>query len=283
MYDIFKTTLLLSLFGFGATSLLLLLKPLTTRKLPAKWQYCVWIIVLISMVLPTYKMVPANREVQSLLIVPTNPILQTEIQPQEDQHPDTMITYHLPPEYREIHLSPKIQIRLSDLLVVIWILGIFLFLFIVLTNYFCFLRCKRKKSMKIYDNRIFSELKNELGIKRAVRLKAVSDTGSPMLVGILFPIVYLPCRDIPDDSMRMILLHELTHYKRKDLLVKWFAVLVNAIHWFNPLCYLACANLSEACEVACDMSVTKNMSEEERKLYMQTILKLVEERNERNA
>ena len=137
--------------------------------------------------------------------------------------------------------------------------------------------------MKIYDNRIFSEVKNELGIKRAVRLKAVSDTGSPMLVGILFPIVYLPCRDIPDDSMRMILLHELTHYKRKDLLVKWFAVLVNAIHWFNPLCYLACANLSEACEVACDMSVTKNMSEEERKLYMQTILKLVEERNERNA
>lgn len=84
---------------------------------------------------------------------------------------------------------------------------------------------------------------------------------------------------ISDNNMRMVLLHELTHYKRKDLLVKWFAVLVNAVHWFNPLCYLACTALSEACEVSCDMSVTKNMSEDEQKLYMQTILNLVEERS----
>ena len=91
--------------------------------------------------------------------------------------------------------------------------------------------------------------------------------------------VYIPCREIPDDNMRMVLLHELTHYKRKDLLIKWFAVLVNAVHWFNPLCYLACANLSEACEVSCDMSVTKNMSEDEQKLYMQTILNLATERS----
>ena len=100
-----------------------------------------------------------------------------------------------------------------------------------------------------------------------------------MLVGILFPTVYIPCREIPDENMRMVLLHELTHYKRKDLLVKWFAILVNAVHWFNPLCYLACAALSEACEVSCDMSATKNMSEDEQKLYMQTILNLVEERS----
>ena len=79
--------------------------------------------------------------------------------------------------------------------------------------------------------------------------------------------------------MRMVLLHELTHYKRKDLIIKWLAVLVNSVHWFNPLCYIACANLSEACEVSCDMSVTKNMSQDEQKLYMQTILDLAEERS----
>ena len=100
-----------------------------------------------------------------------------------------------------------------------------------------------------------------------------------MLVGVLFPTVYLPCREIPDENMRMVLLHELTHYKRKDLLVKWFSVFVNAVHWFNPLCYLACAALSEACEVSCDMAVTKNMTEEEQKLYMQTILHLAAERS----
>lgn len=278
MYDVFKTVLILSLFGFGITALLLLLKPITAKKLPARWQYCVWIILLISMVLPTYKLIP-KKEAQKLAIVPQNQTAQTETQPQEETNPDTVVTYDTPIEYREVNISPKIQIRLFDLIAYIWGAGVLIFLLVIIISYFRFLCRKNKNAVKISDNKIFSEVKNELKIKRHIRLKASSDIGSPMLVGILFPTVYIPCLEIPDDNMRMVLLHELTHYKRKDLLVKWFAVLVNAVHWFNPLCYLACAALSEACEVSCDMAVTKNMSEDEQKLYMQTILNLVEERS----
>ena len=278
MYDVFKTVLILSLFGFGITALLLLLKTITAKKLPARWQYCVWIILLISMVLPTYKLIP-KKEAQKLAIVPQNQTAQTETQPQEETNPDTVVTYDTPIEYREVNISPKIQIRLFDLIAYIWGAGVLIFLLVIIISYFRFLCRKNKNAVKISDNKIFSEVKNELKIKRHIRLKASSDIGSPMLVGILFPTVYIPCLEIPDDNMRMVLLHELTHYKRKDLLVKWFAVLVNAVHWFNPLCYLACAALSEACEVSCDMAVTKNMSEDEQKLYMQTILNLVEERS----
>lgn len=278
MYDVFKTVLILSLFGFGITALLLLLKPITAKKLPARWQYCVWIILLISMVLPTYKLIP-KKEAQKLAIVPQNQTAQTETQPQEETNPDTVVTYDTPIEYREVNISPKIQIRLFDLIAYIWGAGVLIFLLVIIISYFRFLCRKNKNAVKISDNKIFSEVKNELKIKRHIRLKASSDIGSPMLVGVLFPTVYIPCREIPDNNMRMVLLHELTHYKRKDLLVKWFAILVNAVHWFNPLCYLACAALSEACEVSCDMAVTKNMSEDEQKLYMQTILNLVEERS----
>ncbi len=97
-----------------------------------------------------------------------------------------------------------------------------------------------------------------------------------MLVGAFFPAIYIPCREIPDENMRMVLLHELTHYKRKDLFVKWLSVFANAAHWFNPLAYILRANIAEACEVSCDMEVTKNMSADEQKLYMQTIIDLVE-------
>ena len=278
MYDVFKTVLILSLFDFGITALLLLLKPITAKKLPARWQYCVWIIVLISMVLPAYKLIP-KKEAQKLSIVPQNQTVQTETQPQKENNSDTVVTYDTPIEYREVNLSSKIQIRLFDLIAYIWGTGVLIFSLVVIISYFRFLCHKNKNAVKISDNKIFSEVKKELKIKRRIRLKASSDIGSPMLVGILFPTVYIPCREIPDNNMRMVLLHELTHYKRKDLLVKWFAILVNAVHWFNPLCYLACAALSEVCEVSCDMSVTKNMSEDEQKLYMQTILNLVEERS----
>lgn len=278
MYDIFKTVLILSLFGFGITALLLLFKPITAKRLPARWQYCVWVAVLISMLFPAYKLIP-KKEAQKLSIVPQNQTVQTETQPQEEINPDTVVTYDTPIEYREVNLSSKIQIRLFDLIAYIWGTGVLIFSLVVIISYFRFLCHKNKNAVKISDNKIFSEVKKELKIKRHIRLKASSDIGSPMLVGVLFPTVYIPCQEIPDNNMRMVLLHELTHYKRKDLLVKWFAVLVNAVHWFNPLCYLACAALSEACEVSCDMSVTKNMSEDEQKLYMQTILNLVEERS----
>ena len=278
MYDVFKTVFILSLFGFGITALLLLLKPITAKKLPARWQYCVWIVVLISMVLPTYKLIP-KKEAQRLSIVPQNQTVQTETQPQEGTNSDTVVTYDTPIEYREVNLSPKIQIRLFDLIAYIWGTGVLIFLLVVMISYFWFLCRKNKNAVKISDNKIFSEVKKELKMKKHIRLKASSDIGSPMLVGVLFPTVYIPCREIPNDNMRMVLLHELKHYQRKDLLVKCLAVLVNAVHWFNPLCYLACANLSEACEVSCDMAVTKNMSEEEQKLYMQTILNLATERS----
>lgn len=278
MYDVFKTVLILSLFGFGITALLLLLKPITAKRLPARWQYCVWITLLISMVFPAYKLIP-KKEAQKLSIVPQNQTVQTTVQPHEETHPDTVVTYDTPIEYREVNISPKISIRLFDLIAYIWGAGVLIFLLVVIISYFRFLCRKSKNSVKISDSKFFSEVKKELKIKKHIRLKASSDIGSPILVGVLFPTVYIPCREIPDDNMRMVLLHELTHYKRKDLLIKWFAVLVNAVHWFNPLCYLACANLSEACEVSCDMSVTKNMSEDEQKLYMQTILNLATERS----
>lgn len=278
MYDVFKTVLILSLFGFGITALLLLLKPITAKRLPARWKYCVWITLLISMVFPAYKLIP-KKEAQKLSIVPQNQTVQTTVQPHEETHPDTVVTYDTPIEYREVNISPKISIRLFDLIAYIWGAGVLIFLLVVIISYFRFLCRKSKNSVKISDNKIFSEVKKELKIKKHIRLKASSDIDSPILVGVLFPTVYIPCREIPDDNMRMVLLHELTHYKRKDLLIKWFAVLVNAVHWFNPLCYLACANLSEACEVSCDMSVTKNMSEDEQKLYMQTILNLATERS----
>ena len=123
MYDVFKTVLILSLFGFGITALLLLLKPITAKRLPARWQYCVWVVVLISMVLPTYRLIP-KKEAQKLSIVPQTQTAQTEPRPQEGSEPDTVVTYDTPIEYREVNLSPKIQIRLFDLIAYIWIAGI---------------------------------------------------------------------------------------------------------------------------------------------------------------
>ena len=275
MSELFETVLILSLFGFGVTSVLLCLKPITTKKFPAKWQYYVWIAVLLTMIIPTYKLIP-EREVQRIQYMTQieTPATEIEINEVPEQTPESPVA---PPiTEREITVTQDVKIKVLDLLAIIWICGTGIFLIVVLMSYIIYIMRRRKNAVSMEGNSVLLEAKRELKIRRKIRVRMSPDVGSPMLVGVFFPVVYMPCKEIPHDMMRLVFLHELTHYKRKDLVIKWFALFVNAVHWFNPLSYLLSANLSEACEVSCDMEVTKNMNDEEQKLYMKTILELVE-------
>jgi len=275
MSEIFKTVLILSVFGFGITALLLCLKPITSKKFPAKWQYYVWIAVLFSMIIPAYKLIPA-REVQKIPLIPQNEIVEKGIPFNTEEAPTTDVLDKTPVEYRKISFTPDFSIKLFELFAYIWFSGMCIYLIIVMGSYIIYVVRNRNSAVMITDNSVLNDVKSELKIKRHIRIRMSPEIQSPMLVGVLFPVIYIPCKEMPDENMRMVFLHELTHYKRKDLLIKWFSLFVNAVHWFNPLAYLLCTNVSEACEVSCDMSVTKNMSYEEQKIYMKTILDLAQ-------
>lgn len=274
MYEMFETVLFLSIFGFCVTAVLLLLKPVTSKKFSAKWQYYAWIAVLLIMIIPFYKFIP-QKQIQKIPLA-QNQTIQQEIDTVGEADAEAVIIQDTPIEYREIALTPKFQIRLLDLLSYIWALGVFAYLTVVMGSYAIYNIKKRRKTVTVAENSLLEAVKRELKIKRRVKVRLSEDISSPMLAGVLFPTIYIPCREISDEKMRMVFLHELTHYRRGDLIVKWFGVFVNAVHWFNPLCYLLCANLSEACEVSCDMAVTRNMTDTEQKLYMNTILETIE-------
>ena len=274
MPELFETVLALSLLGFCITALLLCLKPITARKLPAQWQYGVWIAVLFSMLVPVYKLIPA-REVDKLMIVPKNELVQQEAAELEEAVRIDAVGA-TPVLHKEISLTQGRSIRLIDLLAYVWLSGMCIYLLVVVCSYAAYVSRKRKNAVVITKNAALDAAKRELEIKRHIKIRMSGDFESPMLVGVMSPVIYIPSREIPHENMRMVLLHELTHYKRKDLLIKWLCLFVNAVHWFNPLTYLLCANISEACEISCDMSVTKNMSDAEQKIYMKTILDLVE-------
>ena len=275
MNALFKTVLILSVLGSGVTLFLLFFKPITVKKFPAKWQYYVWIVALLTMLIPTYNLVPDDgvQKIRHItnIVAPQNDSKTFDVNILPSETSDT-----LPVTERKINLPQNVKIKLFDLAAVIWIFGVSVFLLVALISYFVYIFRRRKNSILLENSPVLFDVKKELKIHRNIRVRMSSDIASPMLVGVFFPVVYMPCRQISNNMMRLIFLHELTHYKRKDLIVKWFALFVNAIHWFNPFAYLLSANLSEACEISCDMEVTKNMSDEQQKLYMKTILELVE-------
>ena len=274
MLELFRTVLVLSLLGFGMTAVLLLLKPVTAKRLPAKWQYYTWVAVLLVMLVPVYKLIPRS-EAQRLPIF-SQPAAEERQAGTAAQGPDMVVIEGAPFEYREIPIGAERRIRQPELMAYIWLFGAVLFLTVVTASYIVYLRRRRKSAVLLDGFALFEDVKRELNVKRCIKIRMSPDVSSPLLVGVFLPVVYIPCREIPDENMRMVLLHELTHYRRKDLLIKWLSIFVNAVHWFNPLAYLLCANVGQACEVSCDMEVTKSMSDAEQKLYMKTILDLAE-------
>lgn len=59
-----------------------------------------------------------------------------------------------------------------------------------------------------------------MGISASVKVIILSEIGSPMMFGLLSPVILLPNRIFAEDELRLIFKHELTHFKHKDLWVK---------------------------------------------------------------
>ncbi|MBE6570939.1 MAG: M56 family metallopeptidase [Ruminococcaceae bacterium] len=271
MTELFKTVLILSSLGFALTATLLCIKPVTAKKFPARWQYYIWITVMLCMVVPVYKFIP-EATVDNIIPQENEPVKYVEVLPVDNvtKLPTQTDEYIAEPQKDGLDFS-KILSFAMRYLPYVWVLGMIIYLVFAFSSYFIFLWRKRKNSSEC-ENEVFEKIKQELSINRRIPLRMASDISSPVLVGVFFPKVYVPCGELDEKQARMVFMHELTHYKRHDLAVKWFSLFVNAIHWFNPLSYLLCRNISDACEVSCDIAVTKNMTQEEQKLYMKTIL-----------
>ncbi len=293
MTEIFKTVLILSILGTLLILPLLAIKPITSKKFPAIWQYIIWVGVMFVMLIPVYKMVPTKTtEVKVDMqtenpthVIPIVPVESTQPQPKQAEQPSESATETNDPS--SVHstsepsqtpsmIKPDFKLNIPEYIAYIWFFGVCVGGIAITVSYAVYLTKRRKNSITIANNTAFEQVKKELKIKRSIRIRMTSNLRSPMLVGVFFPVIYIPCCEISDKNLRMVFLHELTHYKRKDLIFKWLSLFVNAIHWFNPFAYLLCANLSEACEISCDMAVTKKMSDSEQKTYMKTILDLVE-------
>ena len=96
---------------------------------------------------------------------------------------------------------------------------------------------------------------------------------SPFVIGIVRPQIYLPST-LSKEEQTYILLHEQTHIRRRDYLIKPLAFLALCLHWFNPLVWLAFFLAIRDMEMSCDESVLRRMGEEIRCDYSTSLLNL---------
>ena len=99
---------------------------------------------------------------------------------------------------------------------------------------------------------------------------------SPCLVGLFCPAVYVTGEAAANPAtLRHVLAHELTHYSHRDHLWSVLRGVALAVHWWNPLVWLAVVCSRRDGELACDEGALKRLGEGERAAYGETLLALV--------
>ena len=91
------------------------------------------------------------------------------------------------------------------------------------------------------------------------------------VLGFFKPKIYIPSGMSPA-ARTQILAHERTHLEKGDHWMKVIAFLALALHWFNPLVWVAYLMLCKDIEIACDERVVQFMELDERKQYASALL-----------
>lgn len=98
------------------------------------------------------------------------------------------------------------------------------------------------------------DVRRRLGIRRPVRIAITQHPAMLVTWGVIAPVILLPrtAAGWPAERIQLVLAHEMAHLVRRDWLVQLAAEMLRAIHWFNPLFWIACARLRRESEYACD-------------------------------
>ena len=163
---------------------------------------------------------------------------------------------------RTSRTAPPWQLRRADVFRIapmLWLAGVIL----LLGRYiFAWRSLSRvvKRATALTDTRWQRALARHattLGLARLPALRISADVTVPMVFGAWRPTVLLPSEAVgwTDERRDAVLLHELAHVRRFDLLTSHVTRLAPTLYWFNPIVWIAVRQQRTEAERACDDQV----------------------------
>ena len=125
---------------------------------------------------------------------------------------------------------------------------------------------------------LFEECKHTIGVKRHVQLVESAEVDTPAVFGLFRIRLLIPSGQINHYTMtewRNLLLHELAHVKRHDITTNLWLIIVEILHWYNPLVHWMASKMRIERELACDAHALSASQDTDPKQYGETILKVV--------
>ncbi|MFF2093016.1 M56 family metallopeptidase [Paenibacillus sp. NPDC058174] len=265
MESLFLKVVNMSITGTYVIAAILLFR-LLLRRAPKKYSYLLWAVVLFRLVCPVsyssdlslfnmnpFDMTTAQKSSDvSLSYVPAD-IGYTDSPKVTVGIPtvNAFVSDRLPAAPPAASVNPmQIWIAIGT---TIWGLGVSAMLIYSLIAYF---RLKRRMATAVrLDRHLFES----------------DRISSPFVLGLIKPIIYMPF-GLSDQERSYVLQHEEYHLTRKDHLIKPVMFLILAIHWFNPLVWVAFVLMSKDMEMSCDEKVLSKIGADHRKAYCTSLL-----------
>ncbi|MDE6661957.1 MAG: M56 family metallopeptidase [Lachnospiraceae bacterium] len=301
LQQLFITILSLSLSGALLGLILLLIHPLTERVLSKRWNYYIWLLLVVRLALPiNFEWLGLNSIKLDMNWLQASNIeagvggqkgaigsmgdslMDDETALSESAAIDVPSVPIEEALDADMSLLPSISNNVAkptltpiNIIVAIWLAGVIIALSIKLCKYFYFINYVKKNSTPCTDKYIAGvtwELSEMLKISKLPMIYESDTFSTAVTVGLFRPIIVLSKEERTLSELKLTLHHEYVHIKRKDLWYKWIYQILLCVHWFNPLLYLIDRRINIDCELSCDEAVLNYLSKDGMKIYGNLLL-----------
>lgn len=160
--------------------------------------------------------------------------------------------------YGKLFQPTPLITRISSISVRIWCVGVLLGIgWLCYDLYLLKRRYREVFDCKLWVQELFVQVRKELRVPEKVCLCQSYGAKIPCMVGIRRPKLILSVEEFTPVDLRMILLHELTHYKQRDILLKRITFCILILHFFNPLAWFLFLQVQKQSEYVCDYRVVR--------------------------
>ncbi len=250
--------LLQTLYVAGVGLLLLAIKTLLKDKLSPRWQYAVWSVLALRILLPAYTG-------QYYVLLPLPLWVETA---------KVMVEPHWASAYTNVYEATQVTspipwltgapVSLSDWLFLLYVVGVVVTLLWYLISWLRLCLLLRQGTPVPADVQEQIERIGKTYACKTCRAIELPGLPSPMVCGVFRPVLALPKGKTLDDH---VILHELLHLNYKDALQNVFWCFCRTLHWCNPIVRLLLNRVGNDMESLCDQRVLERLHGEDRRNY----------------
>lgn len=252
--------------------LIVLLQRIFRNTFSPRWHYLLWLLLVAKLVIPLVPESPISIS-RALPLDRVEPVLQHTSSAEPIIHPN--------PHSSEV-TSKGTPYRVDAPLRLVWLMGCAGFCIHMLVMLWT-TRKRLGDATPVTDPRVLRIYEESLGamsVSTRPALLAYSGLSTPVVYGLFHPSLLVPpnlvCQ-LSDNELRHVFLHELSHVKRRDLLMALLTSGLQALHWFNPFVWYGLHRMRQDRELACDALAMSRMTPEEAADYGRTLVKLMGE------